>query len=290
MEKKRIRPNKFLKRLRIGGGKHWKPGKDRLAKYTVIQTWSAVISSALIAFIAFLQYQVTSRQVNLEIAKSSPTWRVVLKYDKTHHINGSAGKEFQVVPTGGNYSSLVVRSVESLNFEAIKTGDPTKQTIWCSYASWNYFLETSKLDLIFPRQVQIEDSKFLRDAFKKSGYKLKITPSGTTVFLTYDDAFGHSKSVYFSGIHEGDMWLSGNESYFDYTRRYGLPAFFYIDSKFLDFGEYGYLFHFVSNGTYKKDCKTIGSIIAGIDPKTIDSARIPTYMPPGYGRLAKNRS
>jgi hypothetical protein len=175
--------------------------EKRIANHTAIQSWTAIISLAMsvittiaLIFIAYSQYQVSQRQVELEYAKSAPQFYASVSMRRgTADWGISTGLE---LPTDVSlrlvHGDITIKSISVVQEVHIRRTHDTRLTdtpISCAitFGSW-FQLGPDQLE----DQADQEVFKFFPNLnfTAADGKPAYIDKGPTRIFVKYDDLFG----------------------------------------------------------------------------------------------------
>lgn len=203
--------------------------EKKVADHTAIQTYVAIINTivslstaAVLAYVAFLQYSESKRQVALDYAKVAPQWLVEMKHQyptgdaNTRYTGGweSMPSALTVRLERGEARVISVSVQQDLQVAAIVAG----RVSICIARVSNYFTmepggvtaslhPLAKVFIADPRQQFGPPTRpygIRRDSFS-------IEPEATWVTIVFEDIFGTERSVLLGGRGERLALMPNNK-------------------------------------------------------------------------------
>lgn len=204
-------------RFRVAVERH----EARVARHTSIQSWIAgfqlflgFFTTLVLIYVAYLQYQASSREVALEYAKVAPQFAVSAELfgNEADERSLRTPKAISIRLSRGEASLTAVEALQDLRVYVLRTRGNQTSHLVCTLRISNYFARGNALTdwtanpAIHPH---ISARSFFFPSFP--GDWVSLEPGPTWLRLHYTDVFGEEKSVVYSGEAGSFSQLPSND-------------------------------------------------------------------------------
>jgi hypothetical protein len=220
MKDKRRESPRFAERMALGLPKtsveilkHHTDTLDRherkIADHTAIQTWVAIVNTlvslltaGVLAYVAYLQFKTSNRQVELEYAKIAPQWSVTVKREAPDSSVYTKGWDAYpaAIDIKLKRGEARITHVGVLQDLEVSTVIDQRVVNTCDVRIGNYivFRSDSLSGAPHPKVRQI-----INEPYRRVGLTtLLIDPGPTWVRIEFEDIFGKKRSVLLGGSED----------------------------------------------------------------------------------------